>query len=110
MKRATLYNKDVTKEFTGFNPRPREEGEFCQNMATQQAIGFNPRPREEGDRTLKKTGTVKDVSIHALVKRARVGMGLKKVNPSVSIHALVKRATISQVVSLSQKAFQSTPS
>ena len=35
----------------------------------------------------------KDISIHALVKRATVYTYSKGVDPSISIHALVKRAT-----------------
>ena len=71
MKRATLYNKNVTKEFTGFNPRPREEGDLSYLQRAYEAICFNPRPREEGDAILTVIGAaIADVSIHALVKRA----------------------------------------
>ena len=72
MKRATY--KGVLEEFIekNFNPRPREEGDCCINIAIQQAIDFNPRPREEGDLKIGVKSNKIVISIHALVKRATV--------------------------------------
>ena len=72
MKRAT-YDFKVTKTAPqDFNPRPREEGDFC---------------------TVCKMTPVTAISIHALVKRATVKKINTVANQAISIHALVKRAT-----------------
>ena len=62
---------------------------------------FNPRPREEGDVIPASwRGYTRQISIHALVKRATSVCGKQLAFSDISIHALVKRATV----------FQSTPS
>ncbi len=57
--------------------------------------GFNPRPREEGDfNQVNSIRLLISVSIHALVKRATVSVVPNTLYKLVSIHALVKRATV----------------
>ncbi len=67
------------KSKTGdFNPRPREEGDRTHSTRKLTTINFNPRPREEGDYmygTLDILSTF--ISIHALVKRATLSIGLR---------------------------------
>ena len=53
----------------------------------------------------------KEISIHALVKRATAILGVRfKDVTLISIHALVKRATYTSVCRQIQPKFQSTPS
>ena len=54
---------------------------------------FNPRPREEGDGSCRLGGKYRDISIHALVKRATYMDQNAPDTYAISIHALVKRAT-----------------
>ena len=54
---------------------------------------FNPRPREEGDDLLTAQTVAREISIHALVKRATQTVVYLSELLTISIHALVKRAT-----------------
>ena len=55
---------------------------------------FNPRPREEGDKRSRPYRYGKNISIHALVKRATPALIDLLDEVGISIHALVKRATV----------------
>ena len=57
------------------------------------AENFNPRPREEGDLPLFFHLNFRNISIHALVKRATKFRKSLSPDEDISIHALVKRAT-----------------
>ena len=99
-----------------FNPRPREEGDSFHCLYYTAPLYFNPRPREEGDKlSCDSIKFNKNISIHALVKRATYMPNIPfspatHFNPRpreegdqcgyifypvcwISIHALVKRAT-----------------
>ena len=115
-----------------FNPRPREEGDFCcwklenywdisihalVKRATCRDFDsrrcsryFNPRPREEGDATAGEVAVEAVISIHALVKRATNIIIFVHNLGFISIHALVKRATNRFFLFITYKLFQSTPS
>ena len=103
---------------------------FCKYGST---LYFNPRPREEGDESVVSILESKDISIHALVKRATMSYEYlhslqEYFNPRpreegdvlvfafqiavscISIHALVKRATDKLKKLKDVIIFQSTPS
>ena len=54
---------------------------------------FNPRPRKEGDENGEYCEYIRNISIHALVKRATKAVIHRFATAGISIHALVKRAT-----------------
>ena len=61
---------------------------------------FNPRPREEGDKPIDNRNILsKNISIHALVKRATYTPVFGCSFKYISIHALVKRATRKRLLS-----------
>ena len=77
-----------------FNPRPREEGDSFHCLYYTAPLYFNPRPREEGDKlSCDSIKFNKNISIHALVKRATQANTKNLKRHHISIHALVKRAT-----------------
>ena len=94
MKRATVVKTLVTHLVDNFNPRPREEGDTHRKVSAAIATHFNPRPREEGDIEPICILALKNISIHALVKRATRATFQIAQFTAISIHALVKRATI----------------
>ena len=116
-----------------FNPRPRKEGDVCQDKKGKQGRYFNPRPRKEGDSSLTADKVRHFISIHALAKRATCARTHCTLANRISIHALAKRATTPVMLGVpatknfnprprkegdnrrwcrrcSRQAFQSTPS
>ena len=71
VKRATVPATRSAEMGGNFNPRPREEGDFTMLIFVAGNWNFNPRPREEGDlKEQRQAQEGKEISIHALVKRA----------------------------------------
>ena len=110
VKRATVTRFFKSEYFENFNPRPREEGDESINVPSNLRLYFNPRPREEGDQFFtifcpylchfnprpREEGDQVSICIVALC--------------AISIHALVKRATLGLHACFHVARFQSTPS
>jgi len=66
-----LNRESFPRVRNSFNPRPRAEGDSTGTLLTTPPSRFNPRPRAEGDWHLVcEHNEDKDVSIHALARRA----------------------------------------
>ena len=92
-KEGDIYKSTRTSKGANFNPRPRKEGDLSLYGAKTRTGNFNPRPRKEGDGCMMPWYLYRPISIHALVKRATLKIGVKNNKIVISIHALVKRAT-----------------
>ncbi len=110
VQRATAPLLPAMRPSTGFNPRPRAEGDRTRAPGYRRGESFNPRPRAEGDIHTNAMAARFHVSIHALVQRATDGLDFHTVPARVSIHALVQRATQWATAYYQREGFQSTPS
>ena len=74
-------------------------------------LKFQSTPSQRGRRTFKScTKVAVQISIHALAKRATIGLIFAPFGTSISIHALAKRATRCDKCYFLWDKFQSTPS
>ena len=95
MKRATLLRSNRQEWRLYFNPRPHEEGDFCQLCACCFNCSFQSTPSWRG--RLYITFWLICwfyISIHALMKRATPKQIKGGTLLVISIHALMKRATM----------------
>src|SRR6185437_8509634 len=77
----------------GFDPRPREGGDFRIWLWSLSSRGFDPRPREGGDKNVQRISGPIKVSIHAPAKGATWRRRPERQALPVSIHAPAKGAT-----------------
>ena len=71
-RRATLYGSFPLVLLFDFNPRPHEEGDTLPQCSRTAQVYFNPRPHEEGDDDRPQAAVTRQISIHALTRRATV--------------------------------------
>ena len=78
-----------------FNPRPPAEGDKCQEKSVWMIVCFNPRPPAEGDESvLKKSHLMTTFQSTPSCGGRHVQLPLGACNKQVSIHALLRRATV----------------
>ena len=92
MKRATTGNQTAAA-IVNFNPRPHEEGDSIDRIATKQIVISIHALMKRATKLFKEYNRRDVISIHALMKRAtRISPAAEAVL-AISIHALMKRAT-----------------
>ena len=93
---ATSYPVRKAAVRLGFNPRPRERGDWAITSDCSSAQSFNPRPRERGDASSRvASGRRQPVSIHAPARGATGPSFCSCRLAIVSIHAPARGATLS---------------
>mgnify|MGYP007123752211 CR=1 FL=1 len=77
-KRATGGKRTCVCQMVHFNPRPRKEGDATKKLRDGSTQKFQSTPSQRGRPPNTKNGErIIDISIHALAKRATVGLHTK---------------------------------
>ena len=93
-KRATRVTNCVKHVNAYFNPRPRKEGDCVKKSCGTTIWIFQSTPSQRGRPATEIADMmIAGISIHALAKRATLGIPNSDTTKRISIHALAKRAT-----------------